>query len=172
MALGRISAVVVSLLFVAAGVGAGALGWINYQNTQSDLENAVEADGQVVETDIVRQEREEDPDDDGVYEDTEISYEPVVVYTYTYEGEQYRSESLYPGGTGLEFDDRSEAEQFLSDYETGQSLTVKVNSAEPDRSFLIEKDDSLFLLGVTGVFGGIFTLVGLVTLVRTVFGDE
>lgn len=45
MALGRISAVVVSLLFVAAGVGAGALGWTNYQNTQSDLENAVEADG-------------------------------------------------------------------------------------------------------------------------------
>lgn len=49
---------------------------------------------------------------------------------------------------------------------------MKVNSAEPDRSFLIEKDDSLFLLGVTGVFGGIFTLVGLVILSRAVLGES
>lgn len=170
MAVGRAIVVVLGLMFVTSGVAGIGLGWFTYQDTQSDLANTVEVEGTVVDTTLVEEEEEVDRDDDGQPDGTRTTYEPVVNYSYSYEGTEYTSESIYPG-TSKSFDDRSEAEDVLSGYEAGEPVTVKLNSEEPSRSFLIEEDNSLVTLGVAGGAGTLALIVGLVTIKRGLFAS-
>jgi len=171
MAVGKILVVGLGLIFVVGGMTAGAVGWIDYQNTQDDLDNAVAVDGTVLETSIEENEREVDRDDDGVYEGTETEYGPVVEYNYTYEGEQYTSTSVYPGSE-RSFDTRDEAANVTDRFAAGESVTVNVNADDPTRTFLLAEEGSLVLLAITTGVALLGLIVGGSTIRKGVTGGE
>lgn len=150
MALGR------GLVFLAFLVGALAMtgfGWTMYQNEQFDVQQAVEVEGTVESTDVEQIGTTGGSDDSG-----SIEYEAVVRYTYTYEGQEYTSESVYPGPEkrfGLEEDARAVANQ----YSPGQTVTVYVNREDPSRAFLIEETGGNLLPYLLMGIGAILALV-------------
>lgn len=145
-------------MVVVFALGFVWFGYLSYQQQQSDLENAVETDGVVQDTSIEKDVSRRDRDDDGRQE-TETKYEPAVTYTYTYEGQNYTTDSVYSGGD-KRFDDRSGARDVIDRYQSGETITVQVNSEEPDRAFLIERDASQTQFIFMGV-GGFFALLGV-----------
>lgn len=169
--MGKVLVVGLGLMFAVGGVTVGAVGWIDYQNTQDDIDNAVEVEGTVVETSIQEDEREVDPDDDGVYEDTETEYEPVVRYNYTYEGEEYTSTSVYPGSE-RSFDTHDEAANVTDQFTAGEPVTINVNSDDPARAFLLAEEGSLVLLAITTGAAVLGLLVGGSTIRKGVTGAE
>lgn len=171
MAIGKVVVVGLGLLFVTGGVATGAAGWVNYQNTQDDLDNAVAVEGTVVNTSIEENEREVDRDDDGVYEGTETSYEPVVRCAYTYERTEYTGASVYPGSE-RSFGTRAEAANVTGRFAAGESVTVNVNTDDPSSAFLLAEDGSLITLGVAGGAGLLRLVVGVTTIRKGISGGE
>jgi hypothetical protein len=159
MAQGRLFAAIAMIL---AGAAFGGFGWYAYQNEQADIENAVEVEGVVQGTSIDEDVDRRDRDDDGIRE-RETSYQPIVRYDYTYEGQSYSSDSVYPGPEET-FDNRGGATDVTDDYSTGETVTVYVNSDDPSRAFLIEKSSTLLYYGLMGL-GGLLAILG----VRAVF---
>ncbi|PSQ56648.1 hypothetical protein BRD18_08435 [Halobacteriales archaeon SW_7_71_33] len=155
-----------SVIAIVALVGVGAAimtgGWIVQQEEQQRIENAVEHEGTVRNTGVERMERTErrDPDNDGQYESRErvVEFVPTVRYTYTYEGTEHESDSIYPVSRP-EFDSRAEAENFTARFPEGERVTVYVNEADPSESFLVEKKSGTPLLVAAAVFGGLFWLL-------------
>lgn len=154
----------VALALVFVLVGAAILGgawWLN-QEEQEQLENAVEVAGTVEETGVDREERidRRDPDNDGNYEsrEREVEFDPTVRYSYTYEGTEYESDSIYPISEPS-FDTRTAAENFTSQFPAGERTTVFVNSEDPSESFLVRKQSGDTLLLFAGLFAGVFWLV-------------
>lgn len=157
-----------AILLVAAAVF-GGIGWYMYQSEQSDIQNAVDVRGTVQNASVDRDVSRRDSDNDGVQE-RQTSFQPVVYYTYTYEGTNYTSHSVY-AGPETSFDQRSKAVDVVDDYSAGQQVTVSVNSEDPSRAFLVEKDDSLFYFVFMGV-GAVLGLAGVGGLVRGLTGGE
>lgn len=149
---------VVAAFVILGGVAFAGFGWFAYQDEQSDVNNAVEREGVVQSVDIEEDVDRRDRDDDGIRE-TERSYEPVVRYTYTYEGQNYTSDSVFPGGD-RQFDSRSEAADYTEAYDPGDTVTVYVNSEEPSSAFLVEQTDTLLYYGLMAV-GVVLGLFGL-----------
>jgi hypothetical protein len=148
----NIKGVVFAILFVVAGVGLAFYGVTGYQNQQSDIQQAVEVEGTVESTDI-----NEISGSSGASASASDQYEPVVEYTYTYEGQEYTSESVYPG-LEKQFESQQEAKEVTNQYSSGQGTTVYVNEEDPSRAFLI-KETQLFGPFMM-IIGGIFFVVG------------
>jgi len=149
-----------ALLIVAFGVAFAGFGWHSLQEEQADLNNAIEHEGEVqsvaIEEDVTRRDR----DDDGVRE-TDRDYEPVVEYTYEYQGETYTSESVFPG-PDQSFDSRSTAEDYTGEYEAGRTVTVYVNEQDPSSAFLVRESSSLEYKLFMGV-GAVVAVIGLLS---------
>jgi len=165
----RSGVAVVVLVLVGAAVLTGA--WTVQQDEREQLDNAVEHEGTVLSTGIDREETVDrrDPDDDGQYEseDREVSFVPRIQYRYTYQGEEYESDSIYPISRP-EFDTRSEAENFTGEYPEGETVTVYVNGQDPSESFLVRTESGGPLLLLAGVFAGVFWLIALAVGYRSV----
>jgi|GEM_PF-2092350 len=162
-------ALIGAVILLVAGATFGGAGWYMYQTEQSDLENAVEVRGTVESTSIDRDVRRRDRDDDGIREE-ETTFTPVVSYTYTYQGTNHTSDSVY-AGPEKSFDSRSEAADVVDEYEAGDRVDVSVNSEDPSRAFLIQKEDSLFYYLFMGA-GVVLGLAGLGSLVRAITGGD
>lgn len=147
----NIKRAVFAILFVVAGVGLAFYGVTGYQNQQSDIQQAVEVEGTVENTDI------DEISSSSGSGSTSYQYEPVVEYTYTYDGQEYTSESVYPG-LEKQFGSQQGAEEVASQYSSGQETTVYVNQENPSRAFLIREKQSFgpFMM----IIGGIFFVVG------------
>ena len=160
---------VVVLVLIGGGVLAGA--WTVQQDERERLENAVEHEGTVLSTGIDREETVDrrDPDNDGQYEseEREVEFVPSVRYRYTYQGETYESDSVYPLSRPG-FDSRGGAENFTSRYPEGETVTVYVNGEAPSESFLVRQESGGPLLLFAGVFAGVFWLVALAIGYRSV----
>jgi hypothetical protein len=148
-----------AVVIIVIGVAMAGFGGYNYQQTQSDLNNAVEAEGSIENVDITRDVTRRDRDDDGIKEE-EVSWTPNVEYTYTYQGQQYTSDSIRPGVAGESFDSRPAAVDVTEQFSAGQSVTVYVNSEEPSRAFLIKDSSFLLEYAFMGI-GGLAVLLGL-----------
>lgn len=147
----------VGTVFLLAGLVWGALGVWNYQKTQNDLGDTVTVKGEIISTDV---RKETTKVSDRRYE-TELH--PQVNYTYSYEGQNYTSHSIYPGNE-QSLSEGSRAEEIVYDYGSGDSVTVYVSTDDPSRSFLVTSDNSLaFLLFAVGV-GIAGTGIGLATI--------
>lgn len=151
--------VLIALAFLAGGIGVGVLGWNMYQTQQADVQQAVEVEGTVEGTDIDRNDRTEGTD----------SYEPVVSYTYSFEGQQYSAESVYPGAE-KQFSFRDEAREVTDQYSSGQTVTVYVNEEDPSRAFLINETSTFKPLFAMGI-GGLFALIGALLSWGVITGD-
>lgn len=76
-------------------------------------------------------------------------YYPVIRYTYSYDGEEYESETVFPGGN-YDTSDRERVKGVLDSYPINESATAYVDPEDPERSYLTEGDLTtayFFLLG-------------------------
>ncbi len=97
------------------------------------------------------------------------SHSVTVVYTYTYEGQKYESDSVFPGGTNA-VSSGSRAEEVAGNYAAGDRITAYVLPSEPEQSYLLEKGHNywnyLFVL-----VGALMAFAGLRHMVRTIRGN-
>jgi hypothetical protein len=145
--------VVKVLLAIVLGLSMFGYGWTVYQNQQTDVQEAVTVEGTVESSDV--EYHEGTGNTDGGH------YEVVVRYTYTFEGQEYTSESVYPGPAKEHTEE--EASEIANQYSSGQTTTVYVNQEDPSRAFLIKEKNSMLPLGAMGI-GGLIALGSLFTL--------
>jgi hypothetical protein len=136
--------ILVALVFVVGGIGTTGIGVMDYQNQQSDIQEAVQVEGTVEATDV----RERGTDND---------YFPHVRYAYSYEGQQYTATSLYPGSSEKSFNTQDKAAEVVSQYSPGETTTVYVNQDDPSSAFLIKESQPLRHFSVIG--GGVILAV-------------
>ncbi len=69
---------------------------------------------------------------------TETTHTPVVTYSYTIDGMTYTSDKRdFFAYTRHSMPDRDDAEQFIADYHSGDTVEVRFNPANPAQSALI-----------------------------------
>ena len=155
------------LIFLVIAIGGLAMvgaGGNMVLNEQADVQRAVTAEGTVESTDTK-------------YEGAVVStadspatggYKPVVRYTYTYDGQEYTSDSVYPGPE-KRFNSEEVARSVATQVSPGQTVTVYVNQQNPSRAFLIEKKTNFQPFIYMGV-GGLLALTGVYSVGVELFG--
>lgn len=91
-----------------------------------------------------------------------------ITYNYTVDGHTYESDDVYPG-TGQKEKDVFKAEEIVSNYPEGKTVTAYYNPDNPSNSFLIKQKDLLMPLALVGI-GGLVGLASGAALVRQVLG--
>ena len=87
-------------------------------------------------------------------------YRPEVRFEYTFEGEHYESDRLYPETRSHTHSSRSAAQSTTSQYEVGTSVTAFVDPAHPDEAFL--NDERTASAGFYYIVAAVFALGGVV----------
>lgn len=77
--------------------------------------------------------------------DQPTTYKPWVEYSYEVGNETYVSENVYPGFGGKSMSFRSDAEEFLDQYEINDTVTVYVKTSAPQNSFLVKTGLSIWM---------------------------
>ncbi|WP_135828201.1 DUF3592 domain-containing protein [Halorussus halobius] len=147
-----------SLLVVLVGLGAGGFGVYDYVQQNQAVENAVEVDATVVETGVdASSSRRGGPD-----------YSPEATFEYSYQGESYTGNSVFPGSITKDYDTRSAAESVLEDYQAGETVAAYVDPNSPSDAFLVNETSNspLFFTAI----GGLFVLVGGYSALRSLVG--
>ncbi|WP_241175232.1 DUF3592 domain-containing protein [Natronolimnobius sp. AArcel1] len=143
-------------LMIVAGLAVLWYGYADYQTQDDRLENAIEVDATILETDIDRRSSS----------NSGTSYYPDVEFEYEYEGETYISSNIDAASSRAGDSSRSAAQSVLDEYPEGEEVTVYLDPSEPDEAFL-ENDRSyaplLFVLA-----GAAIAIAGAVYLFRTV----
>ncbi|MFC6723665.1 DUF3592 domain-containing protein [Halobium palmae] len=89
-------------------------------------------------------------------------FNPEVSFEYSYEGEPYSSNNLYPASASKNYDTKSGAQSAMKAYEQGEMVTAYVNPDSPGDAFLKNGKSSSPLwfaaLGVAFIFGGVYAL--------------
>lgn len=151
--MGRLGVVLFVLLCAAM---AGGVYYVTIHQPTEELNRVETVDGTVEATDIDRETGDNGP-----------TWSPVVTYTYTYEGESYTSDEFkHPGTTG---GSQSDAEETLSEYAAGDSVTVYVDPENPSFSFLVKGSVPVLMYPIVG-FLGLMSLVGVFALVDDLLG--
>lgn len=88
------------------------------------------------------------------------AYVPVATFQYEYQGTSYTSDRLYPGRSQPQYEDKMIAQERLSEYAAGQSVTAYVDPEAPGQAFLEDSRSGLptgaFLVGViVSLVGGV-----------------
>lgn len=94
-------------------------------------------------------------------EATERVYSVEITYEYTYEGETYRNDDVFPEGSAdaNEFSNRGTAETLVEQYPAGETVTAYVDPDDPDDAHL----ENEVRLQSVGIFLGL-VLMGVVVL--------
>jgi hypothetical protein len=141
--------VVVILVFLGifGAVGSGTV----YEHNRA-IQEYEPTEATILETDIIV----DDSDDD-------TSYEPVVRYEYTVDGETYTSDNVFPGRFTRSKGSRSGATSVTSQYSPGDRVTIQHNPDRPQQSYL--RNDGLpdswwFAIGyaVIAALGGLWLI--------------
>jgi len=86
------------------------------------------------------------------------TYKPEITYEYEYEGETYRSETVFPGGN---YDSRDEVgvRRLVDEHNVGDRVTAYVDPADPETSYLVEGELRTAWLFVAA--GGVVVAIAL-----------
>lgn len=89
---------------------------------------------------------------------TSRTYAPEVTYTYTYEGEEYTSSTVHPGGTWMT-GNQERMQSIVDEYDAqiGQEVTAHVDPEDPGNAYL--REGRLRHAYVTIVFGAVLLAV-------------
>lgn len=101
----------------------------------------------------------------------DVRYRPVVTYTYTYGGERYTSDQVYPSATRGGSITRDTAAAKVSEYSPGDQITAHVVPDRPGTAYLRRAAPNLAST-VFGVFGGLLALAGANGVVGSLLGRE
>lgn len=140
-------------ILMLIGVAISGFGYMNYQNQGDSLQNAVNITGTVTGTEIVENHGRRSTD-----------YSPVISFEYTYQGQTYTSDNMYPpGDTQRELDSMSAAESVTAEYPTGSEVSAYVTPDNPGEAFLKKKRSNGPLLftgiGAAMVLGGLYVIL-------------
>ena len=139
---------VFSSIFMVVGLALTGFGFTQYQDQSESIDNAVNITDTVTDTNI----RTDSSRRGG------IDYQAEINFEYSYEGTGYSSDFIYPLDDDREFNQESEAEEFIENYPTGQRVGASVNPEKPGDAFLNAKrsDQPLILT----IIGGIMVIIG------------
>ncbi|OIB56503.1 DUF3592 domain-containing protein [Natrialba sp. SSL1] len=145
-----------ALLLLLVGAGVIWLGYSDYTTQEERLENAVEVDAEIVETDVDR--RSSSSGSSG------STYYPVVEFEYTYEESTYTSSNLHASDSRSGHSSRSAAQSIVAEYPEGEQVTAYLDPSEPEAAFLETEQSNAPVLWM--VLGAFFGLVGVGMVVK------
>lgn len=144
----------VGVLFALLGAGVMITAWRTRQRLQASA-GWPTTEGEVVETQIRREESATGEDDD-----TMVRFYPEIRYTYRVLGQTYTGTRLSFGGPAG-YLNRAEAAAVLNRYPVGGRVMVYYNPANPQEAVLERRAEGV---GCNFVVGAAFFLLGLVLL--------
>jgi len=136
-----------TVLVLLAGIATLSYGAYGLHSQTSALSDSVEVNASIESTGV-----------EEVSQRRGTGYEPEATFTYSFEGESYRSSNFYPGLTSNTFSTREDALSEVSKYGNG-SVTAYVDPESPEKAFL-KKEKSNTPLMITGI-GTVMALVSL-----------
>lgn len=152
----------VGLLMVAIGlgmvVGTGAATYV----LQMTVAEPVEAE--VLSTSVTTEACSVD-------ESCRQRYVPDVTYRFTYEGEEYTGDQVFPDASSGGSVSRDVAASTASEYEAGDRVTVHVVPGRPDTAYLVGTGPNL-AAAVFAIFGALLTLAGANGIRQGLLGIE
>lgn len=120
-------ALISSIIGIVIGLGLIGLGANTYINQNQALENPINTTATITETGVDRDSSRK----------SGISYQPEIRFEYSFEGEQYTSRNMYPGGQQpQDYDYESEAREVTQKYSTGSQIAVYVPPGSPGEAFI------------------------------------
>ena len=138
------------IVFLVVSVAVAGYGGYDYLQQSEAVRNAAEVDATVVETGV----------------DTEsgrrgsVDYRPVATFEYSYDGETYTGNAVFPGSVTPTYDTESAARAVVAEYEAGDTVTAYVDPSAPGDAFLKNKQtDTPVKLVAIGLFGVLLTAV-------------
>lgn len=147
-------------VFATVVVGLALVGYGGYSlMTQSSaLENSVEVNATIQSTGV-----------ETVSQRRGTEYRPTASFTYSFSGEQYSSNNVYPGNSipvgslAPTYNSREEAASALNSYEKGSRVTAYVNSESPENGYLKhESSNKPYFIGVIGLLSvsfGVYSII-------------
>lgn len=134
---------------ILVGIGLIFLGYSTYTSQNQALENPVNVSATVTDTGI-----EEHSSRRGG-----IDYQPKISFEYSYDGQEYTSTNMYPGGQEPEEHNvESEAREVVDEYSQGSEMSVYVLPESPGEAFIrAKKTINPFIAMGAGI---LFILVG------------
>ena len=142
------------MIIIVIGISMIGYGAVNYYQQHQAVENAVEVNATVTETDI-----------ETIHHRRSDNYAPIVTFEYRYQGTSYTSNNIFPTGADPDYDSKSKARKFLQKYESGDRITAYVSPSSPSSGFLNEErsNEPLYILAI----GGFLSLASVVQFFRS-----
>jgi hypothetical protein len=137
------------LLFLLVGLAVTGYGAYDYFQQQESIDAAESVTATVVETGV---------ESDSTGSSTDVDYYPTVRFEYTYRGETYTSNEVYPASVRRSYDTESAARDVVDEYDVGSSVTAYVPPESPGDAFLRDEQTHAPLVAV-GI-GVAFVLLG------------
>jgi hypothetical protein len=142
-------ALISNVVIILVGIGLIFFGYNGYTSQNQALENPVNVSATVTDTGIDQQSSRRGG----------IDYQPEIMFEYSYEGQDYTSSNMYPGGQEpKEYNLESNAREVVDKYSQGSEVTVYVPPGNPGEAFIKAKKTNKPLIGLG--FGIIFILLG------------
>lgn len=136
-----------ALVLVLIGAGVIWFGYSDYTTQEERVENAIEVDAEILDTDVDRRSGS-----------SSTTYYPSVEFEYTYEGTTYTSSNVHATESRSGHSSRSSAESVTDDYPEGDTVTAYLDPNEPGAAFLdVDHSNGPYLwMGL----GAVFVLAG------------
>lgn len=139
------------ILVLVVGLAVAGYGAYDYSQQSAAIENSVEVDATITGTNV-----------DSIRTSGTTQFDPDVRFEYSYQGESYTSDNLYPASASENYDTKSGAQSAIQEYEQGETVTAYVNPDSPGDAFLKNEKSTSPLwfaaLGVAFIFGGCYAL--------------
>lgn len=142
-----------SLLLLLVAVGMVGYGAADYAQSTSAVRESVETDATITELGVETRSNQAGTG-------SSIKHQPVVEFTYTYDGEQYTGDRLFAGSIPARYDTEAAARDAIRRYERGATTTAYVDPDDPETAFLRNKTSNrqFVFIGVglvLAAFGGV-----------------
>jgi hypothetical protein len=132
------------LLFLLLGLALTGYGGYDYLQQQQRIDTAERVDAAVIETGV-------EADSQG--SSTSVDYYPSVRFEYTYRGETYTSDNVFPSTVRASYDTESAARDAIDEYDPDSTVTAYVPPDSPGDAFLEnEQSNAPFIAVGIGLF--------------------
>ena len=141
------------LVFLVISVAIAGYGGYDYLQQTEAVRDAVEVDATITETGVETESARRG----------RVDHRPTATFEYSYEGETYTGNSVFPGSVTPNYDTDSAAREIIAEYQAGETVTAYVDPAEPGNAFLKnQRTDTPVKLAAIGLIGVILTAVNYV----------
>lgn len=118
-------------LFVVAGLAVAVYGGYSLMEQSSALENSQPINVTIKSTGI-----------EDVSQRRGVEYRPQASFSYSFEGENYSSDNVYPGGVSKQFNTDQAVEKVIQQYSNGEQTEAYINPGSPGEAFLIDQSSN------------------------------